>query len=231
MKFHIEILEGVPAIDAGNNTFLLVDTGSPLSFDKSGFINIFKNKYPVPTSLGGMIDAQYLQKNIHQNITGLIGMDIIQNHLIYFNYQEKFLTIDEQTDIMQNETFSKIPVRFTNKIPVVEIFLPQLNNLLQSLIDSGSKHSYVSSDFINNLSPIGEEQDFNPFLGHFQTTKYSPFEYRIGNTYYTHPICQYSKLSEILKMFNAQALLGFDLLNARPWVLDSKHSLFFYLDK
>jgi len=225
--YELELLDSVPAIKSGANEYILIDTGSPLSFSSSGNISINGNLVTVARSLDS-VNTTYLSTQFNRKINGLIGMDIMRNLIMRFDYNKKELAVsDEETANDLHLTRSDI-VKQWHSIPIIQIFDHKTNRHLNAIIDTGAKHSYVRSEIVQNLSFTAVISDFNPSLGQFQAKSYSGFEYRIGNNTIIHPVCEYEPLNPLLKRFSVDALLGYDLLKLGTWKLNSYNISFLF---
>lgn len=81
---------------------MLVDTGSPQSIHKDGEITIDSTIFHVDKQLM-TVDPAYLSKKVGEEISGLIGMDILSNYEVWFDHKTgmMLLTDDDSLTIGQ----------------------------------------------------------------------------------------------------------------------------------
>jgi hypothetical protein len=225
--YGLELLDSVPAIKSGANDYILIDTGSPLSFSSSGNISFNGNIITVARSLDS-VNTIYLSTQFNRKISGLIGMDIIRNLVMQFDYQKKELTVSDEQIVNDLQLTRSDIVKQWHSIPIIQIFDHKKNRHLNAIIDTGAKHSYGRSEIVQNLSFTEVISDFNPSLGQFQAKSFSGFEYSIGNNKIIHSICEYKPLNSHLKRFSVDAILGYDLLKQVTWGLNLNYINFLF---
>lgn len=159
-EYDIKLADGHVLIDGGNG-WLLVDTGSPLSFHESGRIILCGQSFSVPTELLNT-DADYLSEHINECVGGLVGMDILGTFGVKFDLPAGKLTFGCPTDGM-----TRIPSH--TGLGYVSMDMTLNGRPVRVILDSGAPISYVSPSITEGLTPIGYKTDFHPTAGVFET--------------------------------------------------------------
>ena len=163
-EYDIKLSNGHVLIEGGNGR-LLVDTGSPLSFHKSGRLVLGGQEFSVPTSLMGT-DAEYVSEHVHDRVSGLVGMDIIGRlGGVRIDVPAGKLTVGGGTEGM---------TRIPSHLVLGYVFMNMTVNgrQVQVILDTGAPVSYVSPSLTEGLTPVDRVQDFNPMVpgGTFETS-------------------------------------------------------------
>lgn len=154
-EYDIKLSLGHVLINSGSG-WLLMDTGSPLSFHKDGRIILCGEQFSVPTSLLNA-DADYVSRNVKETVSGLVGMDIIGRFGVKFDLPAGKLTFGCPTEGM-----TRLPSRMVMGYMTVEMTLN--GRQARVILDSGAPVSYVSRSFTEGLIPVDRIKDFNPMV-------------------------------------------------------------------
>ena len=154
-EYDIKLSLGHVLINSGSG-WLLMDTGSPLSFHKDGRIILCGEQFSVPTSLLNA-DADYVSRNVKETVSGLVGMDIIGRFGVKFDLPAGKLTFGCPTEGM-----TRLPSRMVMGYMTVEMTLN--GRQARVILDSGAPVSYVSRSFTEGLTPVDRIKDFNPMV-------------------------------------------------------------------
>lgn len=162
-EYAIKLTNGHILIEGGNGR-LLVDTGSPLSFHESGRLILGGQAFSVPTSLMGT-DAEYVSDNVHDRVSGLVGMDLIDRlGGVRIDVPAGKLTFGCGTEGM---------TRVSSHTGLGYVFMDLTVNgrVVQVILDTGAPISYVSPSLTEGLTPVDRVTDFNPMVpgGTFET--------------------------------------------------------------
>ena len=133
---------------------ILVDTGSPLSFQENGCIRLGEEEFQVPTSLMG-VDSSYIAEKVGERVSGLLGLDIIVRTGMKVDVPGGKLTFHPSTEGM-----TCLPSRIGMGIVSVEMALA--GKQASVILDTGAPISYVSPSLTDGLEPVGHVTDFNP---------------------------------------------------------------------
>lgn len=155
-EYDIKLSNGHILIEGGNGR-LLVDTGSPLSFHESGRLILGGQEFSVSTSLMGT-DAEYVSNNVHERVSGLVGMDLIGRlGGVRIDVPAGKLAFGCGTDGM---------MRIPSHVGMGYVFMDMTVNgrQVRVILDTGAPVSYVSPSLTEGLTPVGRVTDFNPMV-------------------------------------------------------------------
>ena len=217
--FSIELISGVPII-RDNDHVILLDTGTPQTIHNSTELNFLDQNFRVNTNYG-QITSQTISDNMGTPITTLLGMDILKDYKIVFDYEnlEISLLASDEEDFEGEE----IPLTSHLGIPVIQV--APVDQYIPMFLDSGAHLSYVKSIHTQYHKNCGETEDFHPTIGKFTTTKFLSSS-RIGQ----HYIDVYygnlpPKLSIYLSLLNGDnGSLGYDFFAKFKLCLDMKNN-------
>ena len=194
-----------------NSSLLLIDTGSPYSFQKDGIIKIGEQNFNVPKGLMG-IDSHYLTEKVGIHISGLIGMDLLKHFSVWFNSPQfgNVILFCEKDDITGQPLSDSM--NFMG-CPTVKLGVNHQEGSF--LFDSGAPVSYISSRFIQDVSPCGKTYDFSPLIQKEQ--------YEVDLFYLKSNLNQYgfniqfaqmpAELEMMLSKCRIDGIIGFDLID------------------
>ena len=204
VSFPIKIINDHIIID--NEQKIILDTGSPLSFHKSGTISIAE-KIKVPTSLVGISDT-YLSERIGCDVYGLIGMDIISKFPTLISVKNDFLLFNDYTPYSADRF-----VKCHNNTGLLCVKLMINGRFARMIVDSGAKVSYISNDYVAGMVADDCTCDFSPYIGDFQTSLYNCKTELIGcdvtyeQQYGTPP----ALLATLLHQYGVDGIIGIEL--------------------
>ena len=155
-EYEIKLSKGHILIHDGEG-WLLVDTGSPLSFHESGRITLDGKTRRAFRSFPG-VDAAYVSGKVGERVGGLVGMDILGWAPVKIDLPAGKLTIGCTTEGM-----TRVPSRtlMTGHVLVDMIVNGRPTSLV---LDTGAPVSYVDPSFTEGLEPVGTIIDFMPGL-------------------------------------------------------------------
>lgn len=215
--FPIEIIKGAPVFkDKGN--IILLDTGAPKTIHTSTELNFLDKNFNVITTYGS-INMQTISGNMETPITTLLGMDILKDYKIIFDY--KNLEISLHTADVEDVQGEEIPMTNHLGIPVIEV--APADKYIPMFLDSGAHLSYVKSVHTQYHKNFGETEDFHPTIGKFTTTKFLSSS-RIGEHYIEVFYGNLpSQLVSFLSLINGDnGILGYDFFAKFKLCLDMK---------
>lgn len=194
-----------------NNSLLLVDTGSPCSFHKDGIIKIGDQDFNVPKDLMGL-DSKYLSEKVGINISGLIGMDIMNHYSVWFN-SPKFgnnILFSEKDEVEGQRLSDSV-----NFMGCPSLTLEVNHRKGKLLFDSGAPVSYISSKFLSDVSPCGKTYDFSPLIkSDSYEVKLFYLESKLNQYRFNTQFAQMpSELELILSSYKIDGIIGFDLID------------------
>jgi len=185
---------------------LLVDTGSPSSFHQSGQMTLCEETFPVPKSLMG-VDADYISRQLHVSVKGLIGMDYISVHPMSLDVSAGLLTFD------CDET-GWIPLKSATIPGAVLLTINVCGKPANVILDTGAPVSYISPKFTAGREPLCTVNDFSPFhsTGTFETEVFSLPCSIAGQDFYMRLGNLPEGLGMMLSMLGADGAVGMDML-------------------
>lgn len=152
-------------LDEGNRK-VIVDTGSPISFSDVNSIRFLNDRY----SRSNHPLLAMIQKYLSSQISGLIGMDILNQYDLSFIYDRslgRWIVKPWQVNTSEGDRFD---VEHYGGVPVVEAFVDGKRG--KFFLDTGATISFIRKGWISHQPYIGEAEDFFPTLGIFSTDMY-----------------------------------------------------------
>ena len=205
MNYAIELFDGHVLVALPEGRFL-IDTGSPLSFARTGRVSFGGMETDLAPSLPGL-DADGLSRLVGKPLDGLLGMDILGRHVVTFGLSE--LSVDEAEPDL---AFAELETGRIEGIPVVAALAN--GRTARMFVDSGAKISYLAPERLAGL-PVEETlHDFYPGAGEFDVEVSTAgcelgghsFRARFGRP----PVL----VRTVLSMYGVDGILGRDLFAA-----------------
>jgi len=230
--YQITIVDGVPVIEVEGKK-VLVDTGSPQTFGNVGNLKIMGKERSIPKTLRmAGVQIESISESIGENIGALMGLDILADYCVSWDYQKREMTISDEAcekeegavEVAQpqNSTLSSLVGMLGMSIKKVAVLIEMnvAGNDIVAFIDTGAKTSYLLPALTNGLESEEEVEDFNPLIGKFTTKIYS-VKTSIGGVeiptkYGTLP----SMFASVISQVNAKAVIGRDLFEAAKVTID-----------
>ena len=218
--FDINLVDGHLLISDNGNT-ILVDTGSPVTVHQEDTLSFLGREFPVHTSiLGDRIDSLCKLSGIE--FTTLLGMDILSQYRVVFDYENRELTFltDEEAG-MEGTT-----VPLVNILGGVKAVCMEINGQpLKMAIDTGAPLSYVDRMVTDDFESIGEKEDFHPMAGRYTTPIFKlEAEFcgkRFTGTYGNLP----TMMGLSLKLGGLDGVVGYDFFKSFKVLFDFRNSV------
>ena len=218
--FKINLLDGHLLISDNGNT-ILVDTGSPVTVHQEYTLSFLGREFPVHTSiLGDRIDSLCKLSGIE--FTTLLGMDILSQYRLVFDYENRELTFltDEEAG-MEGTT-----VPLVNVMGGVKAICLEINGQpLKMAIDTGAPLSYVDRMVTDDFESIGEKEDFHPMAGRYTTPIFKlEAEFcgkRFTGTYGNLP----TMMGLSLKLGGLDGVVGYDFFKSFKVLFDFRNNV------
>ena len=218
--FDINLVDGHLLISDNGNT-ILVDTGSPVTVHQEDTLSFLGREFPVHTSiLGDRIDSLCKLSGIE--FTTLLGMDILSQYRVVFDYENRELTFltDEEAG-MEGTT-----VPLVNVLGGVKAVCMEINGQpLKMAIDTGAPLSYVDRIVTDDFESIGEKEDFHPMAGRYTTPIFKlEAEFcgkRFTGTYGNLP----TMMGLSLKFGGLDGVVGYDFFKSFKVLFDFRNSV------
>lgn len=200
-------VNGYVLYDCEEGTFL-VDTGSPFSFSEKGSISVCGTRHTVTPNLL-KIDKTYISNKVGKPVDGLLGMDILNQYPMVFDYANDRFAIGERlvggTAIESSLLMGLVVIKVQIGDQSVKLFL-----------DSGAVISYISEEYTSGCPSVGVAEDFSPLLeSDADTFKTNLYEVPVGLALQQKKI-QFGNLPQrlemMIEMMGAKGAIGRDLL-------------------
>ena len=201
-----------------NNRTLLIDTGSPSTlFNGEEFEFLGKRVSKgllnfTPDIISGLLGTP---------IDALVGCDILQHFAVLIDHSQASITFsDEDLSLPGGES---IPLTSKLGLPCVSLHLNGLDGTF--FLDTGAKISYVKGKALQGLTPEGQESDFYPGFGSFETPVYS-IPTNIGMHEFPVRYGVLPKMLELslLNLTGAAGIIGHDLFQNFTVLLDLRNN-------
>ena len=218
--FDINLVDGHLLISDNGNT-ILVDTGSPVTVHQEDTLSFLGREFPVHTSIMGD-RVESLCKLSGIEFTTLLGMDILSQYRVVFDYENRELTFltDEEAG-MEGTT-----VPLVNVMGGVKAICLEINGQpLKMAIDTGAPLSYVDRIVTDDFESIGEKEDFHPMAGRYTTPIFKlEAEFcgkRFTGTYGNLP----TMMGLSLKLGGLDGVVGYDFFKSFKVLFDFRNSV------
>ncbi len=152
-------------LDEGNRK-VIVDTGSPISFSDVNSIRFINDRY----NRANHPLLAMIQKYLSSQISGLIGMDILNQYDLSFQYDRRMGRWTVKPWQVNTSEGDRFDVEHYGGVPVVEAFVDGKRG--KFFLDTGATISFIRKGWISHQPYIGEAEDFFPTLGIFSTDLY-----------------------------------------------------------
>jgi len=147
-----------------NGSNILIDTGSPVSFHKSGKLSIGEDTFSVPTSVEDVDIDCYSCPSVGFLVEGLLGMDYISRQNTIIDIPGRTITFDADTD-----GFVETPSLVTNDSILIDVSIEGHDTRV--FLNTGAA-SYIDSAITDGMEPYWYTEDYHPAVGEFTTQLY-----------------------------------------------------------
>ncbi len=189
-----------------NDKKWLIDTGSPASFGEEDSLSICNQIFKIENTYGAL-NAKELTSHIGLELTGLIGVDILNKFDILFSINKYEATFSKNSMNLEGDV---LPIDSFMGIPIIKVNI--LDTEYTMFFDTGAQISYFQSPSLKDFPSNGTIKDFYPVIGKFETETYL-IDLDIGSSEYKL-ICGSlpTLLSETLMMASAQGIVSNELM-------------------
>ena len=198
------------------NRTLLIDTGSPFTLfhgEEFEFLGTRVSKGLLPVS------PDAISELLGMHIDALVGCDILKHFAVLFDCHQGSITFsDEELSLPESEC---IPLSSTLGLPTVSLQI--IGHDGHFFLDTGAKISYVKENTLSGLAPDGQDTDFYPGFGQFETPVYR-IPTIIGHQEFTVNYGVLPSLLEtsLLTLTGTSGIIGYDFFNQFTVLLDLK---------
>ena len=213
-EYKIELVRGHVLMVDDRGSKVLIDTGSPLSFNADGVIAIDGETVTVPTTLV-VADSDYVTKNVGTKVDGLVGMNILERKGVLVDVPGGRVVFGHPTQGM-----TKVPTRYI-KMPIVGggymcVDMDIRGKQVKAIVDTGAPVAYVSPTLTEGLTAKETVKDFNPSVGEFETPLYE-FTAAFGGQEFEMRAGHLPKLMQMeIGLLGIDAVVGMELLKWQP---------------
>lgn len=226
LNFEISFVEKHLLIKDGDNV-ILVDTGSPITIHTSNKFEFGGRSYNVSTNAMGNT-VEKLQQMSGVEFTTLMGLDIISEYKVIFDYPNKqitFCTPDES-----NPRGELIRLRSMMGTIIVPVMIKDQQRRM--ILDTGATYSYINSSITNGLIPQETTTDFSPLVGGQFTTPVFEMESALEGKVFA---CNYGNLPReiemMVNMIGTDGVIGYDLLRSFKMMINIRESVIILMDE
>jgi hypothetical protein len=159
----IVIRQGHILLRGGHGRLALLDTGSPVSIGRGAEYRVAGQSFNPSTSMQSVLDAA--GEHIGRRVDWLFGHDFFAGNRVVIDWRAREVRLSRGP----HGTYEgyAIPVDLVMGVPVVTG--RSRRGRLRAVIDSGAALSYVPSNVVEGLAPVGKRSDFYPGFGEFET--------------------------------------------------------------
>ena len=207
VSFNCEIIDG-HCIVHDNDNIILVDTGFPGTIHHQVSFDFVGKKY-YPSGVAGLSIIQLRELTGINQITTLLGNDIMRDFKVRFDYRNgslSFFAHDEESG------FEDLPLTIKMGVPVIEAGIHSSRHTF--FLDSGARLSYLKKEIATSYEQIGQEEDFYPGLGRFHADVYKVPVEIAGYSFTVKAAIPPDSVLSLLEMNNVDGIIGYDLFRA-----------------
>lgn len=210
-----------------NDLHILIDTGSPINIAREITVQFLGAMINCSTDFGGK-PIDYIGELAGHRIDVLLGAPTLSNyHLVFAPSMNRmaFITADEDIQEMHSIGFG-----LTLSLPVVDFEMNGRKG--RAFLDTGARLSYLHSAWLSGMNSIGEEPDFHPSIGRFNTQVY-PAELSIAERPFAAKLGQLPPAFEnaFFNAHNIQGIIGYDLFANKSILLSYPKKLLIFPEK
>jgi len=210
LSVSVEVVDGHLVAEAGGR--FLLDTGSPMSFARTGEVVWAGRDHEVATNLLGL-DSPELSDLVGTPLDGLLGGDVLGESPFTVDLERGTCFFDETPT---DRDGIELQLRLVLGVPFASLEFDGLPTA--TCIDTGAKLSYLERGRLAGTEVVGEADDFYPGLGAFRTAIHE-VPVRIAASMLTLRIGELpDALAVQLSMLGLAAILGTEILDHFPTV-------------
>lgn len=212
--FPINLVDSHLLISDNGNT-ILVDTGSPMTVHKAQSLHFLGREFKTHTSILGS-KVSDLSKLAGIEFSTLLGMDILTQYKVVFDYENRQLTFLSPDEAGIEGT--EIPL--LNLMGAVGVKVGIAGQEYVMAVDTGAPLSYISESVTSDMQPVGEKEDFHPMAGRYTTPVYEAESEVAGRTF----TVSYGNLPALLalplQVGSIDGVIGYDFFKSFKVMFD-----------
>lgn len=208
--FKIDFVEGHLLI-RDNENIILVDTGSPVTMHKESTLSFLGREHRV---LNKGVD--YLSRLAGVEFTTLMGMDILSQYRVVFDYENEeitFLTHDEAG-------LEGVEMALPSLMGMILVNMQIAGRQCLMALDTGAPVSYLDDSITRGMQPVGEKEDFHPMAGRYVTPVYE-LEAEVGGKTFSATFGNLPTVMALqLKLLGVDGVIGYDFFKSFKVMID-----------
>ena len=212
--FPINLVDGHLLI-SDNDNIILVDTGSPMTVHNAHSLHFLGREFKTHTSILGS-KVSDLSKLAGIEFSTLLGMDILTQYKVLFDYENRHLTFLSPDEAGMEGT--EIPL--LNLMGAVGVQVGVAGQEYVMAVDTGAPLSYISESVTSDMQPVGEKEDFHPMAGRYTTPVYEAESEVAGRTF----TVSYGNLPALLalplQVGSIDGVIGYDFFKSFKVMFD-----------
>jgi hypothetical protein len=146
----------------------------------------------------------------------LLGMDILTQYKVVFDYENRQLTFLSPDEAGMEGT--EIPL--LNLMGAVGVKVGVAGQEYVMAVDTGAPLSYISESVTSDMQPVGEKEDFHPMAGRYTTPVYEAVSEVVGRTF----TVSYGNLPALLalplQVGSIDGVIGYDFFKSFKVMFD-----------
>lgn len=212
--FKIDFVEGHLLI-RDNENIILVDTGSPVTMHKEGTLSFLGREHRVLSK-----GVDYLSRLAGVEFTTLMGMDILSQYRVVFDYEDEeitFLTHDEAG-------LEGVEMALPSLMGMILVNMQIAGRQCLMALDTGAPVSYLDDSITHGMQPVGEKEDFHPMAGRYVTPVYE-LEAEVGGKTFSATFGNLPTVMALqLKLLRVDGVIGYDFFKSFKVMIDAAES-------
>lgn len=210
--FKIDFVEGHLLI-RDNENIILVDTGSPVTMHKESTLNFLGREHRVLNK-----GVNNLSRLAGVAFTTLMGMDILSQYRVIFDYASEeitFLTHDEEVGL------EGVEMHLPSLMGMILVRMQIAGTQCLMALDTGAPVSYLDDSITNGMQPVGEKEDFHPMAGRYVTPVYE-LETEVGGRTFRATFGNLPMVVSLhLKLLKVDGVIGYDFFKSFKVMIDA----------
>jgi Mg-chelatase subunit ChlD len=215
-QFTVELHRGVPVITCGG-VRVAIATGTPQSFG-SRPLHLLGDGHRLPATLLPNVDATSIGRSLGTPIDVVLGADILSQYQCLLDLGGHRVVFS-RGDLGCDGVSLRVPLR--HAVPSADVVIGTRPGV--AFLDTGARLSYMDPACVS-APPVARERDFFPLLGEFETEVYEVDIEVAGLRFRGRFGVLPTPLQQEIKAFGAQWVIGSELLQQFPLVLDLRNS-------
>lgn len=204
--YPIELSNGHILLDIDNGP-VLVDTGSPISFNRNAHMELNGVGYSMPKSVAN-VDADYITSHVGRDTAGMVGTGILGSYDFTIDTRAGEMTFEAP-----KEGFLPLESRFLLRCILVRMTVDGKNAVM--VLDTGAPVAYISRAFSDGHPVVGYTEDFSPLSdGDAFTTPLRELTTEAAGKRFPVRYGELpSELATMLSILGADGVIGMDFLS------------------